>query len=165
MTTTSKHSYKLSREKSHKNKKTPTKHAVERRRNNASVLVSFYSDRSLTSSGGKLDVGNGDEEEEGDEEENEVHPRVTEEVLAILDQAGSFGIVYGDSSDGAVYVYKNDGNDADLASAVHQSAPLTVLRILTLEKNGNLRLYQWRVFADGCDNIQHISSYSSKIQE
>ncbi|KAL2948938.1 hypothetical protein AAZX31_20G151300 [Glycine max] len=68
---------------------------------------------------------------------------VTGEVIAVLDQAGSFGIVYGDSSDGAVYVYKNDGDDAGLSSAVHQSAPLTVLRRLTLEKNGNLRLYRW----------------------
>ncbi|XP_047166501.1 G-type lectin S-receptor-like serine/threonine-protein kinase At5g24080 isoform X2 [Vigna umbellata] len=68
---------------------------------------------------------------------------VTGEVIAVLDHAGSFGIVYGDSSDGAVYVYKNDGDDAGLPSAVNQSAPSTVLRRLTLEKNGNLRLYRW----------------------
>ncbi|CAL0320487.1 unnamed protein product [Lupinus luteus] len=68
---------------------------------------------------------------------------VTGEVIAVLDQAGSFGIAYGDSSDGAVYVYKNDNDDAGLSSAVHQSKPLTVLRRLTLEKNGNLRLYNW----------------------
>ena len=68
---------------------------------------------------------------------------VTGEVIAVLDQAGSFGIVYGESSDGAVYVYKNDDDDAGLSSAVHQSTPLTVLRRLILEKNGNLRLYRW----------------------
>ncbi|KAL9289816.1 hypothetical protein ACSQ67_024416 [Phaseolus vulgaris] len=68
---------------------------------------------------------------------------VTGEVIAVLDHAGSFGIVYGDSSDGAVYVYKNDGDDAGLSSAVNQSASSTVLRRLTLEKNGNLRLYRW----------------------
>lgn len=68
---------------------------------------------------------------------------VTGEVIAVLDQAGSFGIVYGESSDGAVYVYKNDNDDAGLASAIHQSTPLTVLRRLTLEDNGNLRLYRW----------------------
>ncbi|XP_061342037.1 G-type lectin S-receptor-like serine/threonine-protein kinase At5g24080 [Gastrolobium bilobum] len=68
---------------------------------------------------------------------------VTGEVIAVLDQAGSFGIVYGESSEGAVYVYKNDDDDAGLSSAVHQSTPLAVLRRLTLEKNGNLRLYRW----------------------
>ncbi|CAI8588820.1 unnamed protein product [Vicia faba] len=68
---------------------------------------------------------------------------VTGEVIAVLDQAGSFGIVYGNSSDGAVYVYKNENDDAGLASAIHQSTPLTVLRRLTLEENGNLRLYRW----------------------
>ncbi|KAJ1385392.1 S-locus glycoprotein domain [Sesbania bispinosa] len=68
---------------------------------------------------------------------------VTGEVIAVLDQAGSFGIVYGESSDGAVYVYKNDDDDAGLSSAIHQSTPLTVLRRLTLETNGNLRLYRW----------------------
>lgn len=68
---------------------------------------------------------------------------MTGEVIAVLDYAGSFGIVYGDSSDGAVYLYKNDGDDAGLPSAVNQSAPSTVLRRLTLEKNGNLRLYRW----------------------
>ncbi|CAI8614027.1 unnamed protein product [Vicia faba] len=68
---------------------------------------------------------------------------VTGEVIAVLDQAGSFGIVYGNPSDGAVYVYKNDNDDAGLASAIHQSTPLTVLRRLTLEENGNLRLYRW----------------------
>ncbi|MED6116188.1 hypothetical protein PIB30_097840 [Stylosanthes scabra] len=68
---------------------------------------------------------------------------VTGKVIAVLDQAGSFGIVYGEVSDGAVYVHKNDDDDAGLSTAVHQSTPLTVLRRLTLEKNGNLRLYRW----------------------
>ncbi|MCD9642968.1 hypothetical protein HAX54_030036 [Datura stramonium] len=62
-----------------------------------------------------------------------------------LDKAGSFGIVYGSSSDGAVYVYKNDGDYGGLSSAVNQtnSNVPTVLRRLTLEVNGNLRLYRW----------------------
>lgn len=68
---------------------------------------------------------------------------VTGEVIAVLDQAGSFGIVYGDASDGAVYVYKNNDDDAGLSSAIHQSTPLTIPRRLTLENNGNLRLYRW----------------------
>ncbi|KAG5049250.1 hypothetical protein JHK85_010353 [Glycine max] len=42
------------------------------------------------------------------------------EVIGVLEQVGSFRIVYGDSSDGAVYVYKNDGDDPGLSSAVHQ---------------------------------------------
>ncbi|KAK2416523.1 putative receptor protein kinase ZmPK1 [Trifolium repens] len=85
---------------------------------------------------------------------------VTGEVIAVLDQAGSFGIVYGDSSDGAVYVYKNDNDDAGLASAIHQSTLLTALRRLTIEENRNLRLYrwedingskQWAVVSNPCD--------------
>ncbi|KAM3381896.1 G-type lectin S-receptor-like serine/threonine-protein kinase isoform X1 [Capsicum galapagoense] len=70
---------------------------------------------------------------------------VTGDVVAVLDQAGSFGIVYGSSSDGAVYVYKNDGDYGGLFSAVNQSnrnRP-SVLRRLILEANGNLRLYRW----------------------
>ncbi|XP_022738918.1 G-type lectin S-receptor-like serine/threonine-protein kinase At5g24080 isoform X2 [Durio zibethinus] len=35
---------------------------------------------------------------------------VTGDVVAILDEAGSFGIVYGESSNGAVYVHRNDGD-------------------------------------------------------
>ncbi|KAJ7969855.1 S-receptor-like serine/threonine-protein kinase [Quillaja saponaria] len=68
---------------------------------------------------------------------------VTGDVVAILDQAGSFGIVYGDSSDGAVYVYKNDGDNVGLFYAANQSTPLSVLRRLIIETNGNLRLYRW----------------------
>lgn len=61
-------------------------------------------------------------------------------VTAILDEAGSFGIVYGDSSDGAVYVYKNGNDDLGLSYSSQQAR---TIRRLTLEKNGNLRLYRW----------------------
>ncbi|CAN4087659.1 unnamed protein product [Withania somnifera] len=70
---------------------------------------------------------------------------VTGDVVAVLDQAGSFGIVYGSSSDGAVYVYKKDGDYGGLFSALNESnwnRP-SVLRRLILEANGNLRLYRW----------------------
>ncbi|KAJ8536835.1 hypothetical protein K7X08_035236 [Anisodus acutangulus] len=70
---------------------------------------------------------------------------VTGDVVAVLDKAGSFGIVYGSPSDGAVYVYKNDGDYGGLFSVVNQSNwnRLSVLRRLILEANGNLRLYRW----------------------
>ncbi|XP_038708708.1 G-type lectin S-receptor-like serine/threonine-protein kinase At5g24080 isoform X2 [Tripterygium wilfordii] len=69
---------------------------------------------------------------------------VTGDVVAVVDEAGSFGIVYGDSSNGAVYVYKNDGDYNGLASATNKSTTrLSVLRRLILESNGNLRLYRW----------------------
>ncbi|KAJ6294977.1 hypothetical protein OIU76_022959 [Salix suchowensis] len=69
---------------------------------------------------------------------------VTGDVVAVLDDAGSFGIVYGESSNGAVYVYKNDGDYNGLESATNQSSTrLAVLRRLILEANGNLRLYRW----------------------
>lgn len=51
--------------------------------------------------------------------------------------------MYGDSSNGAVYVYKNENDDAGLSYPSPQTTPLSVLRRLTLEKNGNLRLYRW----------------------
>ncbi|XVF12593.1 hypothetical protein REPUB_Repub08aG0132200 [Reevesia pubescens] len=69
---------------------------------------------------------------------------VTGDVVAVLDEAGSFGIVYGESSDGAIYVYKNDGDYNGLSSATNQSnVRLSVLRRLIIETNGNLRLYRW----------------------
>jgi hypothetical protein len=46
---------------------------------------------------------------------------VTGDVVAVLDEAGSFGIVYGESSDGAVYVYKNDGDGRGLSAPSNQS--------------------------------------------
>ncbi|XP_030449173.1 G-type lectin S-receptor-like serine/threonine-protein kinase At5g24080 [Syzygium oleosum] len=64
-------------------------------------------------------------------------------VIAVLDEAGSFGIVYGDSADGAVYLYENNGDDGGLPSAVNRSSRASVLRRLILEMNGNLRLYRW----------------------
>ncbi|CAM8909005.1 unnamed protein product [Rhodiola kirilowii] len=70
---------------------------------------------------------------------------VTGDVVAILDDAGSFGIMYGESYIGAVYVYKNDGDNGGLSSNVNQnrSTSPSTLRRLTLETNGNLRLYRW----------------------
>lgn len=68
---------------------------------------------------------------------------VTGEVLAVLDEGGSFGIVYGSSSDGAVYVYKNDNDSEGLSSALNRTNRPSVLRRLVIETNGNLRLYRW----------------------
>ncbi|KAM7274388.1 hypothetical protein ACFE04_029052 [Oxalis oulophora] len=70
---------------------------------------------------------------------------VTGGVVAVLDEAGSFGIVYGESSNGAVYVYKNDNDVDGLSSAANRSSNvrLAVLRRLVLESNGNIRLYRW----------------------
>ncbi|KAK8599440.1 hypothetical protein V6N13_077362 [Hibiscus sabdariffa] len=69
---------------------------------------------------------------------------VTGDVVAVLDEAGSFGIVYGQSSNGAIYVYKNDGDYDGLSSATNKSnVRLSVLRRLIIETNGNLRLYRW----------------------
>ncbi|XP_009601700.1 G-type lectin S-receptor-like serine/threonine-protein kinase At5g24080 isoform X1 [Nicotiana tomentosiformis] len=70
---------------------------------------------------------------------------VTGDVIAVLNKAGSFGMVYGSSLHGAVYVYKNDGDYGGLSSDVYQrnSNVLSVLRRLTLEVNGNIRLYRW----------------------
>ncbi|CAI9092342.1 OLC1v1027544C1 [Oldenlandia corymbosa var. corymbosa] len=67
----------------------------------------------------------------------------TGNVVAILDDSGSFGITYDSSSDGAVYVYKNDGDKGGLSSAINQTIRPSTLRRLTLEMNGNLRLYRW----------------------
>lgn len=68
---------------------------------------------------------------------------VTGDVVAVMDESGSFGVVYGAYSDGAVYVYKNDGDDRGLSSASNRTNRPSVLRRLTLETNGNLRLYRW----------------------
>nr|XP_043634432.1 G-type lectin S-receptor-like serine/threonine-protein kinase At5g24080 [Erigeron canadensis] len=68
---------------------------------------------------------------------------VTGDVVAVLDQAGSFGVVYGGDSAGAVYVYKNDNDKGELSSASNQTNRPSVLRRLILENNGNLRLYRW----------------------
>ncbi|KAI9188491.1 hypothetical protein LWI28_009066 [Acer negundo] len=61
---------------------------------------------------------------------------VTGDVVAVLDEAGSFGIVYGESSNGAVYVYKNDNDYNGSSSATNRSISntrLSVLRRLILE--------------------------------
>ncbi|ESQ31951.1 hypothetical protein EUTSA_v10003657mg [Eutrema salsugineum] len=70
---------------------------------------------------------------------------VTGDVTAILDDTGSFKIVYGESSTGAVYVYKNpaDENRNYNNSSNSRLTRKPILRRLVLEDNGNLRLYQW----------------------
>ncbi|XP_023740803.1 G-type lectin S-receptor-like serine/threonine-protein kinase At5g24080 isoform X2 [Lactuca sativa] len=68
---------------------------------------------------------------------------VTGDVVAVLGQAGSFGVVYGGDSVGAVYVYKNDNDKSELSSASNITNRPAVLRRLILETNGNLRLYRW----------------------
>ncbi|GMY07352.1 G-type lectin S-receptor-like serine/threonine-protein kinase At5g24080 isoform X1 [Fagus crenata] len=65
------------------------------------------------------------------------------DVVAVLDESGSFGIVYGESSDGAVYVYKNDNDKGGLSATSNKTIRLSVLRRLSLEANGNIRLYRW----------------------
>ncbi|CAL9231370.1 unnamed protein product [Arabidopsis halleri] len=70
---------------------------------------------------------------------------VTGDVTAVLDDTGSFKIVYGESSTGAVYVYKNplDDNRNYNNSSNFRLSKNPVLRRLVLENNGNLRLYRW----------------------
>ncbi|KAJ4955405.1 hypothetical protein NE237_012188 [Protea cynaroides] len=69
---------------------------------------------------------------------------VTGDVVAVLDESGSFGMVYGESSDGVVYVYKNDDDYGGLTGGKSSSNRSEIsLRRLTLEMNGNLRLYRW----------------------
>ncbi|KAK6925905.1 S-locus glycoprotein domain [Dillenia turbinata] len=66
----------------------------------------------------------------------------TGDVVAVLNEVGSLGVVCGQSSDGAVCVYKK-GDTGGLSSATNQSVISAVLRRLVLETNGNLRLYRW----------------------
>ena len=68
---------------------------------------------------------------------------VTGDVVAVLDDAGSFGIVYGEFLDGAVYVYKNDNDIGGLSATSNMTTRSEVLRRLSLETNGNIRLYRW----------------------
>lgn len=63
--------------------------------------------------------------------------------MAVMDEGGSFGILYGSSADGAVYVHKNDNDSGGLSSAINRTSRPLVLRRLILEANGNLRLYRW----------------------
>ncbi|XP_010671571.2 G-type lectin S-receptor-like serine/threonine-protein kinase At5g24080 [Beta vulgaris subsp. vulgaris] len=70
----------------------------------------------------------------------------TGDVVAILDENGSFGVVYGPgSSNGAVYVHKNDRDNTGLLynKSLTSSTHAPVLRRLVLESNGNVRLYRW----------------------
>ncbi|XP_010519464.1 PREDICTED: G-type lectin S-receptor-like serine/threonine-protein kinase At5g24080 isoform X2 [Tarenaya hassleriana] len=75
---------------------------------------------------------------------------VTGDVTAVLDDSGSFMILYGESSAGAVYVYKNEtednrgyNNDNNNNTDNLRFSGKPVLRRLVLESNGNLRLYRW----------------------
>ncbi|XXG82160.1 hypothetical protein AAC387_Pa10g0164 [Persea americana] len=63
----------------------------------------------------------------------------TGDVVALLDTMGNFGIVYGTSPGGTVYVYKNDGS----GKAASGGGNRAVLRRIVMESNGNLRLYRW----------------------
>ncbi|KAG0462703.1 hypothetical protein HPP92_021179 [Vanilla planifolia] len=63
----------------------------------------------------------------------------TGDVVAMLDQFGSFSITYGRSSAGMVYVHKNDSGNSSVS----------VLRRLTIEEDGNLHLYEWNSSRDG----------------
>ncbi|XP_056694345.1 G-type lectin S-receptor-like serine/threonine-protein kinase At5g24080 [Spinacia oleracea] len=70
----------------------------------------------------------------------------TGDVVAMLDEKGSFGVVYGPrSSNGAVYVYKNDRDTDGLLynKSLTPSTRAASLRRLVIEGNGNLRLYRW----------------------
>ena len=71
----------------------------------------------------------------------------TGNVVAILDQNGSFGVVYGPGSyNGAVYVHKNDQDNTGLLPNYNASGSgfgSSSLRRLVLEDHGNLRLYRW----------------------
>ncbi|KAH7651519.1 Non-specific serine/threonine protein kinase protein [Dioscorea alata] len=55
----------------------------------------------------------------------------TGDVVAVLDQSGNFGIKYGSSSSGTMYVHKNDSGGS------------TSPRRITIGTDGNLRLYRW----------------------
>ncbi|KAF8089979.1 hypothetical protein N665_0493s0034 [Sinapis alba] len=71
---------------------------------------------------------------------------VTGDVTAVLDNTGSFKIVYGESSTGAVYVYKNpvdENRNNNNSSSNPRLTKNRILRRLVLENNGNLRLYRW----------------------
>ncbi|KAL5989185.1 hypothetical protein ACLOJK_010075 [Asimina triloba] len=66
----------------------------------------------------------------------------TGDVVAILDESGNFRIVYGDDPAGTVFVYKNI-DEEDNSSSLGNKNNRTILRRLTIETNGNLRLYRW----------------------
>lgn len=65
-------------------------------------------------------------------------------VVAVLDEAGNFGIKYESSSDGAVYIYQSDTDEEGLFSSVNQTVRPLVLQRLILQMNDNLRLYCWK---------------------
>ncbi|KAG9448421.1 hypothetical protein H6P81_014549 [Aristolochia fimbriata] len=69
---------------------------------------------------------------------------VTGDVVAVLDQSGNFGIMYGSDPAGKIYVYKNDGtrNHSSSSSSQSSSSAVIISRV-TIESNGNLRLYRW----------------------
>lgn len=62
----------------------------------------------------------------------------TGNVVAILDESGNFGIMYGNA--GTVYVYKNDSGSG-VATSGGGNRP--IFHRISIESNGNLRLYRW----------------------
>ncbi|KAE8716232.1 G-type lectin S-receptor-like serine/threonine-protein kinase [Hibiscus syriacus] len=69
---------------------------------------------------------------------------VTGDVVAVLDEAGSFGVVYGQLSNGAIYVYKNDGDYDGLSSATNKSNDNDV--------NGSRQwVPEWAAVSNPCD--------------
>lgn len=86
----------------------------------------------------------------------------TGDVVALLDEKGSFGVVYGPgSSNGAVYVYKNDRDTSGLLynKSLTPATRTTILRRLLLEQNGNLRLYRWDNDVNG--SSQWVSEWAA----
>ncbi|KAK1286092.1 G-type lectin S-receptor-like serine/threonine-protein kinase [Acorus calamus] len=70
----------------------------------------------------------------------------TGDVVAVLNDSGSFGVSYGSSSSGTVYVHKND---CDVSGCTKKETGV-VLRRLVIGDDGNLRLYRWDV--NGLEN-------------
>lgn len=71
----------------------------------------------------------------------------TGDVVALLDSMGNFEIVYGTSTAGTVYVYKNDGTGGGVVGG--GGGHRAVLRRIAIESNGNLRLYRWNDGTNG----------------
>ncbi|KAK1276101.1 G-type lectin S-receptor-like serine/threonine-protein kinase [Acorus gramineus] len=65
----------------------------------------------------------------------------TGDVVAVLDDSGSFGVSYGSSPSGTVYVHKND---CDVSGCTKKETGV-ILRRLVIGEDGNLRLYRWDV--------------------
>ncbi|KAE8736416.1 G-type lectin S-receptor-like serine/threonine-protein kinase [Hibiscus syriacus] len=71
---------------------------------------------------------------------------VTGNVVAVLDEAGSFGVVYGQSWNGAIYVYKNDGE------TMMAYLRLRINRIWDNDVNGSRQwVPEWAAVSNPCD--------------